>query len=428
MTCITFHVARRAQASLNAATVLRGLAVWCTPTLSAAKYLAFLLLVVNSRSWPLNWHVRTFLPVLDLQFRFFLFRLRSLVHSSKKREIEQRDWLERLSPIGNDPFAVTTTYRTWAGFDDCDYNIHLSNSSYAKPRHRAHEMRIAIFPRLPADRRTNATRWYVMSPVKEIMWPPPEHIIIAPVDWARSSNLGGGHIAACGLQRNALTRILHSATHYTYLREIPMLSAYEVRVGVASWDNKWLYLVVRFVTFPNRKDEKPRDTQGKPAPPLRDGIPLPELHTPASGVTTPVPSDAAAALRALTRMPTEPDGAVVNCVSINDIVLKHGRITVPPALALACDGFCTPPREGKAPYSAANPPPHWHHVRAIIDSGGLGAMREFMSGGWRDVPESERWWEHALAGPVEEKRAANYALVGGVRKGMQGAQEILTIA
>ena len=57
-----------------------------------------------------------------------------------------------------------------------------------------------------------------------------------------------------------------------------------------------------------------------------------------------------------------------------------------------------------------------------------------MRGGWRDVPEAERWWVHALGGAVEEQRKANVEGLGGVadgngpmgllRRGMDGAKSV----
>jgi hypothetical protein len=102
--------------------------------------------------------------------------------------------------------------------------------------------------------------------------------------------------------------------------------------------------------------------------------------------------------------------------------MKQGRVTVPPALALACDGYSGPRADGMI-YSRADPPPHWNHVREMLGRGGAPALKNFLRGGWRDVPETDRWWEHALAG-LEKKRMENMALVGGLQNGMEGAQSI----
>jgi hypothetical protein len=57
-----------------------------------------------------------------------------------------------------------------------------------------------------------------------------------------------------------------------------------------------------------------------------------------------------------------------------------------------------------------------------------------MRGGWRDVPEAERWWVGALGGIVEEQRRANVEGLVGVaggngplgllRRGMDGARRV----
>ena len=36
-----------------------------------------------------------------------------------------------------------------------------------------------------------------------------------------------------------------AATHYHFIREIPMFASYEVRIGIQAWDHKW----VRFFLF-----------------------------------------------------------------------------------------------------------------------------------------------------------------------------------
>jgi hypothetical protein len=55
-------------------------------------------------------------------------------------------------------------------------------------------------------------------------------------------------------------------------------------------------------------------------------------------------------------------------------------------------------------------------------------------GGWKAVPEAERWWVDALGGVVEEQRRANVeGLVGHVgasgpmgllKKGLEGAKSV----
>lgn len=84
-------------------------------------------------------------------FEEFLLRVRILFKSRKEKQRITAEWLESKMPIGTNPFEVAIPYRTWAstsfhsfprfpsvyryrssGIDDSDFNIHLSNSSYAK--------------------------------------------------------------------------------------------------------------------------------------------------------------------------------------------------------------------------------------------------------------------------------------------------------
>lgn len=136
----------------------------------------------------------------------------------------------------------------------------------------------------------------------------------------------------------------------------------------------------------------------------------------------------------------ESDGATLHCISISQLCYKHGRITVPPTLVLAASGFSAPPPASPSsdspptPYSHANPPPHFHHAKTLISPRATRKYREFLRGGWRNVPEAERWWDNALGGVVEERRKANVEGLGGVnepdgpmsalRRGMEGAKGV----
>jgi len=181
------------------------------------------------------------------------------------------------------------------------------------------------------------------------------------------------------------------------------------------------------------------------------------IRTPADGLETPATpanpvftssqtsssSDIGAAMRAIAaaqlRITEEADGATLNCISISQMCFKHGRITVPPGIVLAASGFCAPPPpspsgESAPVYSRTNPPPHYSHVRNFVSSLTTREYAHFLRGGWRDVPEVERWWVKALGGVVEDQRRANVeGLVGVVeangpigllRKGMDGAKSI----
>ena len=195
--------------------------------------------------------------------------------------------------------------------------------------------------------------------------------------------------------------------------------------------------------------ETPFDTNVTFQPSLR--LPADGLETPATPANTALVSDqttssdigaATEAMKSFAaaqlNITEEADGATLHCVSISQLCFKHGRITVPPGIVLAASGFSAPPlpsSEGSTQgYSHSNPPPHYPHAQALLSWGANRKYREFMRGGWRDVPEAERWWVHALGGAVEEQRKANVEGLGGVadgngpmgllRRGMDGAKSV----
>ena len=94
------------------------------------------------------------------------------------------------------------------------------------------------------------------------------------------------------------------------------------------------------------------------------------------------------------------------------------------ALVLAAEGFAAPPTGPDArAYSPENPPPALEEVRKLYgeDPTDMRKLQACYAGGWRAVPEGERWWEDALGGEIEERRKRNLELVKGVRGGTEGA-------
>jgi len=278
-----------------------------------------------------------------------------------------------MAPVGSDPWETVTRVNRFAGLDECDFNMHLSNSSYGKVLDEVRmQTGIAYFPNF---------------------------------------FLAGGWSALGG-------------THYTFHREIPILSSYEMRVSIGSWDEKWVYMITRYVSHP--KDRRSKDAVSGSLPPL-DSTPAPAIHTPATGTNTPSASSnsySAAAMRLLAESglrKEEPDGATLNCVNISEICFKMGRMTVPPALVLALNGFSGASTSDK-PYSRENAPPHMEKVRKLLAN--PKDIRAFLGGGWRELPPEERWWEEALGGAVEEKRKVSLELIQGVRRGMEGAKVV----
>ncbi|CAA7263928.1 unnamed protein product [Cyclocybe aegerita] len=284
--------------------------------------------------------------------------------------------------VGENPFTMVVPYKTWASIDESDFNGHLSNSSYAKTLDGARfKAAVNLFP------------MYLRS---------------------------GGWIAL-------------AATHYHFIREIPMLASYEIRSTIAAWDQKWLYVMSRYV----RKSDGKKKHIRKPRTPLPGGDgQIMALRTPGdemiSSSATPLPtiqpqtaSETESALKAVAAglaVREEPDGAVVHTVVVSQVCYKIGRITVPPALILATNGFT-----GAEGHSRASPHPQWAAAKKIMsrpDGGSPRKLKELLAGGWREAPESERWWDQALGENVEAQRVRNLALIEGLRFGMENARSV----
>ncbi|KZT21883.1 hypothetical protein NEOLEDRAFT_1164429 [Neolentinus lepideus HHB14362 ss-1] len=364
------------------------------------KGIFWILILLNIRSFPLSWHFRVFTPVISLRLRYLLMKLKLCLKSKKVKTEEMDRWYASIAPLGEDPFRITTTYSSWAGPDDCDFNLHLSNSCYPKILDAARfQAALAMFPNLfPC----------------------------------------GSWIALAG-------------THHHFIREIPIFSSYEVRMNLGSWDHKWIYIITRFVTHPKNKDK----SKAKKA--IENGTSVtshlgPTIHTPATPLSNsepatpanpvnPDPSTADSSstvnetvkqLKQAQILKDEPDGATLHCVVVNQVCVKHGRITIPPAIAIGTNGMCGPvPSKhalGEAKkeerFSHANPPPYWPVVSELTKLSNQKAMREFLRGGWREVPEGERWWEEALGGDIERRRKERLEVLNLIRQGIDGAREL----
>jgi hypothetical protein len=118
----------------------------------------------------------------------------------------------------------------------------------------------------------------------------------------------------------------------------------------------------------------------------------------------------------------EPDDATLHTVVISQTCFKIGRITVPPGLVLALSGFT-----GVSGHSLANPHPEWSDAKRTMSAhfgGSPKKLKDFMAGGWRDVPESERWWDKSFGENVEAQRVKNISMIEGLRKGLEKAREL----
>jgi hypothetical protein len=133
-------------------------------------------------------------------------------------------------------------------------------------------------------------------------------------------------------------------------------------------------------------------------------------------------------------------------IAVSQLCYKQGRISVPPALVLATNGFYAAPSssatmlspvvgQSKVTYTMAGgrdvDPPHWPAVRTATAS--MRELAKLYAGGWREVPVGARWWENAFAACEGERRerlvpfvgseAENKGAVDGRRSGLSGGLE-----
>ncbi|KAF5362666.1 hypothetical protein D9758_009633 [Tetrapyrgos nigripes] len=376
---------------------------------SIVKLLLGLLMALNIRAFPLVWHFRAIRPVLYAGINYQILRIRHLFSDQRVKEIALENWMDSITPIGSHPFQYSISFRSFASIDESDYNLHMSNSSYAKAMDCVNlKATMSLFPQF--------------------------------------------------LRVGGLIRL--AETHFQFVQEIPILANYEIRLTIGAWDEKWLLVVGRFVS--KKKQEKKKESSSPsnsssassdshpPSPPARPPrVPTPSpttLFNPRItrkgeySLRTPDPEEMGRktdlkALAAKMLSSEEPDGAVLHTVTLTRICFKLGRITVPPAIILATNGLSRPPpptlgamsNPSKAVYSHANPPPHWSIVKSIASKpsgGSLKAMQHFYRGGWKTVPEGERWWEQALGGPVEQQRRERLEKLSSVEHGMNAAREM----
>ncbi|KAF8148430.1 hypothetical protein B0H34DRAFT_737014 [Crassisporium funariophilum] len=192
-----------------------------------------------------------------------------------------------------DPFTTLSVYNSWAGPDDCDFLFHLSNSSYAK------NLDIA---------RAQICSTVLATFMEEGGWIP------------------------------------LAAADYLFISEIPLFASYEIRSRVGSWDDKWIYLLSEFVTYPGRNTPS-----GKKM--IEDGL------------TDPI----ASRKRKLPNI--RPDGSVLHSVAVSVYCFKVGRRTVAPSVALSICGF-----------GASSDPSRISGMKKE------GKLRHFLEGGWRNEP------------------------------------------
>ncbi|CAE6463598.1 unnamed protein product [Rhizoctonia solani] len=330
------------------------------------KLALLLVLALNARSWPGVWHFRVFKSVIN-------YRLKELF--SKRGENDE--FITSISPIGRSVFPTAdgsdsgaiSVLKAWAALDDCDFNGHLSNSCYAKN----------------------------LDPARMQAW----------VEWCPSLFQDGAWVALGG-------------AHYHYIREIPMNASYEIRVSIGGWDDKWIYLVAKFVTHPKNRS---KSSTSKAA--SGTATTIPSITTPSTPLVTEPSTPGEPALSAsgkakfldasrvdtkLTSKPTlrthDDDGALIHCVAVSTYCCKHGRVTIPPKIALAISGFSL---------TEVGDSSNWAHAKRLRERGPR-RMAEFLRGGWKT--EENKFWE--LSSEAEAERVRRIADLKKLTEGLDG--------
>ncbi|KIJ10134.1 hypothetical protein PAXINDRAFT_119631 [Paxillus involutus ATCC 200175] len=325
--------------------------------------------LINVCLFPLLWHVRVFLPlaIVRCKYHFSFYKYILSFKPAAARHHAAVNELESLCPVGANPFTFTVHYKSWASPDDCDFLGHLSNSSYAKVSTPSEYMAL----------RTSSAN----SQARDVL-------------------------------------ISQFASHYQFLHEIPLFTRYEINLSIGAWDQKWIYLVCRFTSHSKNKRKMKTKQNTSPMLPIDSsasrGIQILTPITPSDSESSDPPSDRITKALAASLLAEGPDEPTVHCFSISRVCFKIGRITVPPPVLLACEGFSKPPSSGS--YSHNAPPPHWIHPHTLRHSpGSLDDYHDFLTKSWRDVAKEDRWWVEPLSGPVEEQRLANLAKLDAIQ-------------
>ncbi|KAK4683865.1 hypothetical protein P7C73_g6351, partial [Tremellales sp. Uapishka_1] len=304
--------------------VLASLSSPSTPLLpfipKSLKLIFLLLVIVQAPSLPFLWHLRVWRYPLRAYFDVYT--------KGKKRYLD--DFLAQNDTNGG--IGAKTIVKRLAWFDDCDYNLHLSNSCYAKS--------------LDAARMS----WAIQ--------------VLAPVFTP------GPHMAL-------------GASHYVFFKEIPIGSEYTMETRAGGWGDKWFYLVTEFVIYPKKssrsKGSKPSTTPAGPS----IAIPLLEESSgssspSASGINTPSTAEQVKKGASLRARQPRTDGGVVCCLAVSEYCFKMGRVTIPPRIAFYV-GLQSPSSEGIA------------HGRSLIQSKDFG--RGFLRGEWKKDDETRHYGE-----------------------------------
>lgn len=262
--------------------------------------------VTNIRSTPFAWHMRVLYPAfkaLLIAQPWWPFPSRSSPAPQTTHKPSQPLLQLHRLPLGRDIFEDASSHHFVATLDECDWNGHLSNSSYSKS--------------------LDYTRMAHNSPRFLKMY------------------YDGGWVALGG-------------SGFNFHREIPLLAKYAIRMSIEAWDDKWLYVVGRFVA---------RAAEGE---------------------------------------------ETVYCTSISRYVCKANRRTIPPWLVIATSGYGTQPTT-KSNWEKAEQLRNYYldkHRKAYLESTGkktipakveaklvqkAALLRQFRTVGEREGTEEEAW-------------------------------------
>ncbi|KAH7335789.1 hypothetical protein B0J17DRAFT_616854 [Rhizoctonia solani] len=355
------------------------------------KWLILFIFLLNARSWPGVWHLRVFASVIRIRSNGLLYRRGN-----------GRQWWTSVSPVGRSVFptpdgsdkGALSILKSWASPDDCDWNGHLSNSCYAKN----------------------------LDPAR----------MQACIDWFPAFFGDNGWVALGGVfsfPHWSMYAVLTSAigAHYHYIREIPINTHYQVRMSIGGWEDKWIYLVTKFVSHPKKsksgsQSKSVHNAHAKPttipaittpSTPLVTETSTPaEPAIPANGALVPLDASTVDTKLAPNTSPKptlrthDHDGALIHCIAVSTYCFKHGRITVPPQVVLAMCGFSLTEVGDKS---------NWTNANALRDRRSAG-ISDFLRGGWKS--EDNKFWE--AIPKVEAERARRVADLKKLTEGMDG--------
>ncbi|GAA94356.1 uncharacterized protein L969DRAFT_201814 [Mixia osmundae IAM 14324] len=175
-----------------------------------SEVIALFLLSLNWPNLPFVWHVRMFIRVPLFRLRVWLYANGWLSPPKRSLSLGLHGREHALAAIGRSPWALRNSFSRYAGWAGIDWNNHLSNSSYATSLDNA-RMR---------------------------------HLIMV---WGSCLRFDGVAFALAG-------------TEFEYIREVPMLESYEVETHILTWEDKFAYLLHRWLIKPSGKD--PNEIKG----------------------------------------------------------------------------------------------------------------------------------------------------------------------